>query len=268
MSRRTTDWAGALMLILTAVVSLLAFAWPLIVAPSAALDGNSQSPFVFAALLPIVIAIVVSQLSRGVIDVKALAMLGVLAALGALARPLGAGTAGIELVFVPIILGGRVFGAMFGFLLGTTTLFTSALLTGGVGPWLPYQMLAASFVGLGAGLLPKTKPNGWAEIAVLSAYALVAAFAYGILVDLSFWPFSLGLGTDASFVAGAPLAENLRRFAVFNLATSMGWNLGRAAATIITLVVVGRPLLKILRRTNRRAHFEEVSPARASQSVS
>lgn len=255
MSRRRIDWAGVIMLVLTAVVSLLAFAWPLIVAPSAALDGNSQSPFVFAALLPIVIAIVVSQLSRGVIDVKALAMLGVLAALGALARPLGAGTAGIELVFVPIILGGRVFGAMFGFLLGTTTLFTSALLTGGVGPWLPYQMLAAAFVGFGAGLLPRAK--GWAEIGLLSGWALIAAFAYGSLVDLSFWPFNLGLGTQVSYVAGAPVWENLHRFLLFNLATSLGWNLMRAVTTIVALFLVGKPLLRILRRTNRRAHFEE-----------
>ena len=54
------------------------------------------------------------------------------------------------------MLGERVSGRQwFGFALGSTTLFASALLTGGVGPWLPFQMLAASWVGLGAGLLPR-----------------------------------------------------------------------------------------------------------------
>ncbi len=87
-------------------------------------------------------------------DTKAIAMLGVLSALGAALRPMGAGTAGIETVFFLLVLGGRVYGPGFGFVLGSTTLFASAILTGGIGPWLPFQMLAASWVGMGAGLLP------------------------------------------------------------------------------------------------------------------
>ena len=69
--------------------------------------------------------------------------------------------------------------------------------------------------------------------------------------------FSLGMATDLSYVAGAPMLENLHRFALFNLATSMAWNLGRAFTTVLTLCVVGRPLLRILRRANRRGTFAE-----------
>ena len=254
-SGRRLDAASAAILGLTTLITLVAFLWPLLVTPSAALDGNSLSPFVFAALLPLVIGIVVSQLSRGTIDPKSLAMLGVLAALGTLARPLGAGTAGIEFTFVPLILGGRVFGPVFGFLLGSTTMLTSAMLTGGVGPWLPFQMLAASFVSMGAGLLPRRPRGGWAEIALLGLYGCVTAFLYGWLVDLSFWPFNVGLATELSYVAGASFLENLHRFLLFNLATSMAWNVGRAVTTVVTLVLVGRPLLRILRRTNRKATF-------------
>ena len=257
MNNGRPDRVSVAMLTIAGLAGLLAFIWPLIVAPAATLDGNSQSPFIFAVLLPVLLGIVVSELSRGTIDVKSLAMLGVLSALGALARPLGAGTAGIEFVFVPLSLGGRVFGPTFGFLLGSTTLFTSALLTGGVGPWLPYQLLAASFVAMGAGFLPRA--TGWAEIAVLSCYAGVSTILYGSLVDLSFWPFNLGLATDLSYVAGAPFLENLHRFVLFSLATGMGWNLGRALTTILTLCVIGLPMLRILRRANRRGNFTEAA---------
>jgi hypothetical protein len=75
--------------------------------------------------------------------------------LGAALRPLGAGTAGVETIFFLLVLGGRALGPGFGFCLGLHTLFASALLTGGVGPWLPFQMIACAWVGLGAGLLPR-----------------------------------------------------------------------------------------------------------------
>ena len=61
----------------------------------------------------------------------------------------------MELVFFLLILAGRVFGPGFGFALGCTSLFASALLTAGVGPWLPFQMMVSAWVGMGAGLLPR-----------------------------------------------------------------------------------------------------------------
>ena len=123
---------------------------------------GTDAPLVFLVLLPILVVVVLAEIAGGGIDSKALAMLGVLSAIGAALRPLGAGTAGIETTFFLLILAGRVFGPGFGFVLGSTTLFASALLTGGVGPWLPFQMLAASWVGLGAGLLPPVR--GRAEV--------------------------------------------------------------------------------------------------------
>ena len=87
-----------------------------------------------------------AELADGGIDAKALAMLGVLSAVNAALRPLGAGTAGIEIVFFLLILAGRVFGPGFGFVLGCTSLFASALLTAGVGP-----VAAVPDAGLGLG---------------------------------------------------------------------------------------------------------------------
>lgn len=235
-------------------MSLFAFCWPLLWKPGAGMTGGSQTPLVFALLLPVVIAVVMTEISGGDLDVKALALLGVLSAVGAAVRPLSAGTAGLELVFFLIIIAGRVFGPGFGFVLGNTTLFASALITSGVGPWLPFQMLAAGFVGLGAGLLPRAR--AWLEVAMLAAYGFVAGFGYGWLMDLAFWPFTLGGASELSFVPGAPVGENLHRFVLYNLATSMAWNAGRALSNAVLVVLLGPAMLRILRRAARRAAFE------------
>ena len=160
------------------------------------------------------------------------------------------------LIFFLLILAGRVFGAGFGFALGAITLFTSALITSGVGPWLPYQMLAAGFVGFFAGWLPPA--TGAREIRMLAVYGVVSAFVYGWLMDFSFWPFALGEGTQLSFDPNASVLENLHRFVLFNLATSMGWNLGRAITNALLILVVGGPVLRLLRRSARRANFTPI----------
>ena len=141
-------------------------------------------------------------------------MLGVLAAIGAALRPLGAGTAGLETVFFLLVLGGPgVRRRGFGFVLGATTLFASALVTGGVGPWLPFQMLGAAWVGWGPACCPRSAAGP--RSLMLAAYGAVAGLLYGLLLNLSFWPFTTGLSGELSFVAGAPVLENLHRFLVF-----------------------------------------------------
>ncbi|MGL5861129.1 MAG: ECF transporter S component, partial [Phycicoccus sp.] len=135
------------------------------------------------------------------------------------------------------------------------TLFASALLTGGVGPWLPFQMLGAAWVGWGAGLLPRAR--GRVEIALLAGYGALAGLLYGLALNLSFWPFATGMAGELSFVPGAPVADNLRRFLGFSLATSLGWDLGRALTNAVLISVTGRPVLGALRRAARRAAFDE-----------
>ncbi len=244
------------------VVGLMMFVWPLLVRIP---DGERlQPPFVFLLLLPLVIVVVLAEFSEGGMDARVLALLGVLSAINAVLRALSAGVAGIELVFFLLILAGRVFGPGFGFALGCTSLFASALLTGGVGPWLPYQMLVSAWVGMGAGLLPR-RFTGRAEIALLVGYGIVAAYGFGILMNLSSWPFLLGVAVPGeeqslSFVAGDPVVENLRRFAVYTLLTSTGsWDTGRAITTSVALVVLGPAILHTLRRVSRRAIVEPVT---------
>ena len=165
-------------------------------------------------------------------DTKALAMLGVLSAIGAALRPLGAGTAGIEIVFFLLVLAGRVFGPGFGFVLGSTTLFASALLTGGVGPWLPFQMLAASWVGLGAGLLPQRRGSG-RDRAAAPPTASVAAYWLRVPDE----PVVLAVRRSAPTPScptspGAPVLENLHRFCCLHSPRRRGWDTGRAITNV------------------------------------
>ena len=259
VSRRTRAVVGVsprslTALVLVSVAGFLMFFWPLLVTPPSNFAHTEDAPFIFAALLPGLIAIVLAEMTTGRMDTKAIAMLGVLSAIGAALRPLGAGTGGIELVFFLLVLAGCVYGPGFGFVLGSTTLFASAILTGGIGPWLPFQMLAASWIGLGAGLLPPMR--GRKEIAMLAAYGAVSAYFFGFLINLWFWPFAIGSDTQLSYVAGAPVFENLHRFFLYTLATSTwGWDTGRAITNVVAIVVFGPAVLLILRRAHRRAAF-------------
>ena len=186
-------------------------------------------------------------------------MLGVLSAIGAALRPLGAGTAGIETSFFLLIVAGRVFGPGFGFVLGSTTLFASALLTGGVGPWLPFQMLAASWVGLGAGLLPPAR--GRARDRPAGGLRGVR----GAGVRAADEPVVLAVRRSATtrrsrIVAGAPIVENLQRLLLYSLATSMGWDVIRAITNVLLILLLGPAVLGVLRRTARRAAFGSAPP--------
>lgn len=245
---------SAVAITLTSAVGLLAFVWPLLVDADSAFGHSRDAPYLFVLLLPLLLAVVLAELSEGGMDAKAVAMLGVLAAVGAALRPIGAGTAGIEPVFFLLVPAGRVFGRGFGFVLGAVTLFASALLTGGMGPWLPYQMLGAAWFGFFAGCLPPAR--GRAEVWLLAAYGVGAGLVYGLLLNMSFWPFATWYEPAIAFVPGDPLTENLARFAAFDLATSLGWDLVRGLTIGILVLVAGRPVLLALRRASRRAAFE------------
>jgi energy-coupling factor transport system substrate-specific component len=237
------------------VVGIAAFGWPFFVEPGSALDTShsGDAPFVFVVLLPLLAGVVLAELTSGGMDAKSVAMLGMLAAVGGALRALSPGTAGLEPTFVVLILGGRVFGRGFGFVLGAVALFVGAVITGGVGPWLPFQMVAAGWVGFFAGVLPPVR--GRLEVLVLAGYAAVIALVFGMVMNLWFWPFA-AYGPEVTYVAGGGLAGNLERYALFYLTTSLPWDLGRAALCVLVILLAGSSLLRALRRAARRAAFD------------
>jgi energy-coupling factor transport system substrate-specific component len=246
---------STLAIVLASAVGIIAFIWPLVASPdSSAVAHANDAPALFAIVVPVLLLVVLAQVNDGGMDAKSIAMLGVLSAVIAALRPLGGGTAGLEPIWVVLILGGRALGPGFGFCLGSISLFASALLTGGVGPWLPFQMLGAAWVGLGAGLLPRA--NGRRELLLLSAYGAVACIAYGFLLNLWFWPFTAGLPEQLSFVAGASMGQNLLAWLRFCLVTSLGYDIPRAVLTVVLILVAGRPVLAALHRMSRKAAFD------------
>ncbi|MDR1440901.1 MAG: ECF transporter S component [Bifidobacteriaceae bacterium] len=230
--------------------------WPFL---GAGRSSTFASSALLMVLLPAMMMLILAQVLEGGLDAKTLALLGVLSAAIAAVRPLGAGVGGVETVFFLLILGGRAFGAGFGFALGGVSLLASALLTGGVGPWLGMQMVCSSWIAAGAGRLPG-KVRGRAEIAMLVVYGIAASYLFGALMNLWFWPALAGTGQAASgigFDPGAPSGTNWQHFLVFTLITSTTtWDTVRAVTCAAALVVLGHPILGLLRRAGARAAFE------------
>jgi energy-coupling factor transport system substrate-specific component len=242
----------------TSAVGVVGFCWPLLIHghSGANLAHAADAPWLFVAVLPLLLAVVLGELADGSFDAKAIALLGILAACGAALRIPSPGVAGFEPVFFLLIPAGRVLGRGFGFVLGAVTIVASALITGGIGPWLPFQMFGAAWMGFGAGCLPPAR--GRAELALLSAYAAVSAIAYGTLLNLWFWPFGAGTTTSFSFDPTAGPWHNLHSFVFFDLTTSLGFDLSRAVTNAVLVLLLGRPVLAALRRASRRASFDSL----------
>ncbi len=184
---------------------------------------------------------------------QTLALLAMLTALNASLRFIEnaiPGPGGFSPVFFLIVLTGYTLGARLGFLLGALTMLVSALITGGVGPWLPYQMLLAGWVGLAAPLLrPLSARVPRMELPLLVTYGVVWGFLYGALANLWFWPLLANLETQST------LTQRLHQYALFYVATSLGWDGFRALGNGLLLGSLSAPTLRILRRFARRLTF-------------
>jgi energy-coupling factor transport system substrate-specific component len=234
-------------------VGILAFIWPLFIAA----ENDQAARWLFLALMPLVIIIVIIESTFGKLNVKTLAFLGVLSATGAAVRAIGAGAVGLEPIWFLIIIGGAALGSNFGFILGLTTMLASALLTGGVGPWLAFQMMCAAWIGWGAGLFTKIRAHRWnvrLEIPLLAGYGALTAFLFGALMDLQLWPWIASPATSIAYIPGGPVLENLQKFLVFHFTTALAWDIPRAIFNVILILFLGKPILNAIRRAMRRGN--------------
>ena len=224
-----------------------------------------DAPLLAAAVGALVVAAVTLEVRRGTMHGATIAVLGVLSAAAGLLRLLDLPGGGSGMFFL-VLLAGAAFGARFGLLLGLCTMAVSAVVTGGIGPWLPFQMLGLAWMGASAGLLGAATARlpARVEVAVLAAFGWVWGFLYGAVMNLWFWPFAIGEG-PLSWKPDLSLAETIEHYRAFYVATSLGWDAAGALTNAALIAVTGRALLATLRRFSGRLQpVVDLEPATAS----
>jgi energy-coupling factor transport system substrate-specific component len=257
-------------LVVANVLGVLAFVWPLVLplAPGENENHKADGPLILAGLVACVGILLFVELGRGGLGPKTVALLGILgAAMVALRLP--GFILGFTPMFIVVLVAGNAFGPGFGFLLGAVGMFASGLFIGGLGPWLPFEMVAVGWVGMGAGFLPHggggagTRAAWRIRVGCLAAYGFVAGLVYGAVMDLWEWPFLSG-GSAIAWDRGAATAANLHHFQTYYLATSLPFDLPRAVGNLVMVVLLGRPLLAALDRAARRMRLNVVPLSRAA----
>lgn len=260
---------------LVSLLGLVLFVWPFV------FSGAPPELPALGVTVASLAALAIMEIGARRLDSGRLALLAVLAAIDAALRlALVTGIGGFSPIFFLVILAGYAFGASYGFLVGAFSLLVSALVTGGVGPWLPYEAFAVGWVGVVAGVAGWLVERLWTargsaasgdranappvwlarrlDLAVLVAVAIVTGFAYGALTDVWDWvTFYRGVG-EIGWLPGIPAAEALARFARFYLVTSFGWDALRAAGDTLAILVFGVPVLTGLARLRARLGYEIV----------
>jgi energy-coupling factor transport system substrate-specific component len=224
------------------------------VLPFTGLQAGGYLPLLGVTLAAVLVFGVVETATRR-LDSRRLALLAALAAVDAgLRLSLVSGIAGFSPVFFLILCAGYVFGPSFGFLTGTTCLLASAITTGGVGPWLPYQMFAAGWVGALSGLAaPRVnRLPGRRDLVVLATVGLALGYAYGAAVDVWDWATFYRGVPDLGWTPGIAPHAALLRFGHFYLVTSAVWDSFRAWGNVLMVVLLGPPILAALTRFRER----------------
>jgi energy-coupling factor transport system substrate-specific component len=218
-----------------------------------------------ALTLAAILALVLVGVGTQRLDNRRLALLAVIAALDAgLRLALVTGIAGFTPIFFLILCAGYVYGASFGFLSGSVALLVSALVTGGVGPWLPYEMFAAGWVGAAAGMLTPSSPRVPVrrDIVVLALAGLLLGYIYGAATDVYDWSVFYRGVPGLGWTPGIGAPEAISRFARFYLATSLAWDSFRAAGNFVMVMALGAPVLAAMSRFRSRFTLVVEPPAR------
>ncbi len=254
-----TNTLSAATLAIASLLGLAAFLYPFFLtsAPQTGMMAHaSDAPLLTVLLLGLCLAVIFASLTGRQMTSKFVAVLGVLTAIGAVLRAVP-GPAGFNAIFLLPILAGFSYGPTFGFLLGALSLLVSALIGGGVGPWLPYQMFSTGWVGLLSGWLPEFRHHRRWEPVMLAVWGAVLGLLFGAIMNVWFWPFVGGGGqAGQGWQPGMAIGGTLRNYAAFYVATSLWWDAARAGGNALLILLFGGAILRVLRRFKSRFRFE------------
>ena len=231
------------------IAGLALFLWPFVAA------GTPPAATSVALRLGVVAVLIFVEAATRRLDARRFALLAAIAAIDAALRlVLVTGLGGFSPIFFLILAAGYVYGPSYGFLAGAVALLASAVATGGIGPWLPYEMMGCGFVGLVAGLagLHRSGPVNLRDIAVLAIVGAVTGFAYGGLLDVWDWTTFYRGTPGFGWQPGLSLGSAIARFGRFYVTTSVVYDSFRAAGNAIAVIVLGTPVLAGLIRIRAR----------------
>ena len=257
------SWTNAAILTIATLVGVTAFVYPFFLPRlpqgSPAVAHAADAPLVTLLLTTLCVVVLLASFTSRQMSARSMAVLAVLAAVNAVLRAVP-GPAGFSAIFFLLGLCGYVYRSTFGFLLGALSILVSALIGGGMGPWLPYQMFVSGWMGLASGWLPDLRHHAWSERLMLVVWTMLWGFLFGAIMNLWFWPFIADVQATPgqNWMAGMNLGEGLRRYAAFYLATSLWWDIWRALGNAALVVFLGPPLLRVLRRFERVLGFERL----------
>ena len=264
---------------LTTLIGVVAFLYPFWLpavgrGTQTGMAHSADAPVMLTVLVGLAFAVLLLEVQTAAGSAKMVALLGVLVAVNSVLRFAEVaipGPGGFSPIFVLMILGGYIYGARVGFLLGVLTLLVSALITGSVGPWLPYQMFTAGWVGMSGPLCrPVVRALGitekWGEVLVLALLGGLWGMLYGGIMNLWFWPYAAG-SPDQYWTPGVGLVAALQRYALFYVTTSLTWDVLRAVGNVLMILAFGKAILRVLRRFHARFAFSYAPLAPLPNSV-
>jgi len=169
---------------------------------------------------------------------RELIIIAVLSAIGVAGRAAFFMLPQFKPVVAIVIISAVCFGAEAGFLVGAMTGFVSNFFFS-QGPWTPWQMFSFGIIGFIAGILFKKEKLEKRTISLCIYGGLSTFFIYGFLLDTATWLiFPQGTITLQSvipiYLSGVP------------------FNLIHAAATVIFLAVISKPMIEKLDRIKEK----------------
>jgi energy-coupling factor transport system substrate-specific component len=250
---------------LVSLAGIVLFIWPFL--------GLGLPPEVpaLAITLGAVASLALMEAGARRLDSGRLALLAALAAIDAALRlVLVSGIGGFSPIFFLVLCAGYEFGASYGFLVGAFSLLVSGLVTGGVGPWLPYETFAVGWMGASSGLAGsfvrrfgqrfRPRRRTWLpdrlDMAVLVGVAVVTGFAYGALTDIWGWvAFYRGV-ENIGWTPGLSAGDTLAQFGRYYTLTSLSWDSFRALGDALAVLALGAPVLMAMGRLRARLGYQ------------